>query len=126
VGTLIVRLDLSVFAKYFPHSPAAKGPFSGKGWTPYSGIAIVAGLADGMKSHLGPLARASGAVAAAAMPNLRLPDFSNLGAVAAAAGGTSYGPTFNANFAVTAQPGMPLADQVFSAASRLRARHRGK
>lgn len=55
---------------------------------------------------------------------LRVPDLSGLSA--AAAGGSSVGDTFNANFAVLPQPGIPLADQVFSAANRLRARRRGK
>lgn len=32
----------------FPHSPAKEGPFSGRGWTPYSGRAIINGLAEGM------------------------------------------------------------------------------
>lgn len=39
---------LSTIASYLPHSPAKRGPFSGKGWTPYSGRAIVHGLAEGI------------------------------------------------------------------------------
>lgn len=39
---------LSTIASYLPHSPAKRGPFSGKGWTPYSGRAIVHGLAEGV------------------------------------------------------------------------------
>lgn len=39
---------LSTMASYLPHSPAKRGPFSGKGWTPYSGRAIVHGLAEGI------------------------------------------------------------------------------
>lgn len=35
-------------ASFLPHSPAKRGPFSGKGWTPYSGRAIVHGLAEGI------------------------------------------------------------------------------
>lgn len=33
-----------------PFSPAKEGPFSGKGWTFYSGQSMVKGLADGLKS----------------------------------------------------------------------------
>ncbi|WP_418862552.1 phage tail protein [Slackia isoflavoniconvertens] len=39
---------LSTIASFLPHSPAKRGPFSGKGWTPYSGRAIVHGLAEGI------------------------------------------------------------------------------
>lgn len=39
---------LSTMASYLPHSPAKRGPFSGKGWTPYSGRAIVHGLTEGI------------------------------------------------------------------------------
>lgn len=39
---------LNTIASYLPHSPAKRGPFSGKGWTPYSGRAIVHGLAEGI------------------------------------------------------------------------------
>lgn len=35
-------------ANFFPHSPAKKGPFSGRGWTPFSGQAIMTGLAEGI------------------------------------------------------------------------------
>lgn len=33
---------------YLPFSPAKEGPFSGKGWTPYSGQAMMEGLAQGI------------------------------------------------------------------------------
>lgn len=35
-------------ADLLPHSPAKKGPFSGKGWTLYSGRAIMSALAEGI------------------------------------------------------------------------------
>lgn len=37
----------------FPQSPAKEGPFSGKGWTPYSGAALMDGFANGMSSKMG-------------------------------------------------------------------------
>lgn len=35
-------------SRLFPHSPAKEGPFSGHGWTLYSGQSIIDGLAEGM------------------------------------------------------------------------------
>jgi hypothetical protein len=37
----------------FPFSPAKEGPFSGRGWTTYSGQAIAEGLAAGMLARGG-------------------------------------------------------------------------
>lgn len=39
---------MEAISKLFPHSPAKEGPFSGHGWTLYSGQSIIDGLADGM------------------------------------------------------------------------------
>lgn len=41
---------VDTIASYLPHSPAKRGAFSGKGWTPYSGKAIVQGLAEGIEA----------------------------------------------------------------------------
>lgn len=38
---------------FFPFSPAKEGPFSGKGWTEYSGKALMEGMARGISSNLG-------------------------------------------------------------------------
>lgn len=45
---------LSGIRNLFPFSPAKEGPFSGKGWTLYSGMSIAEALADGMhrRGHL--------------------------------------------------------------------------
>lgn len=40
---------VDTIASFLPHSPAKQGAFSGKGWTPYSGRAIVQGLAEGIE-----------------------------------------------------------------------------
>jgi phage-related protein len=50
---------VSAVRDFFPFSPAKVGPFSGKGWTPYSGKALVQGLADGMKSRIGAVRSAA-------------------------------------------------------------------
>ena len=42
---------------YMPHSPADKGPFSGRGWTLYSGMAIADALGKGFLSQIGTLQR---------------------------------------------------------------------
>ncbi|MFE2712209.1 phage tail tape measure protein [Streptomyces mirabilis] len=39
---------VSKIAGLFPHSPAKEGPFSGRGWTLYSGHALMDGLAQGI------------------------------------------------------------------------------
>ncbi|RLA58678.1 MAG: hypothetical protein DRR04_10405 [Gammaproteobacteria bacterium] len=36
---------------FLPFSPAKKGPFSGKGWTLYSGMSLMAGFAEGIKRN---------------------------------------------------------------------------
>ena len=43
-----VKNRLSRIRNFFPFSPAKEGPFSGKGWTFYSGQSMSEGLADGM------------------------------------------------------------------------------
>ncbi|MFJ8345020.1 phage tail tape measure protein [Streptomyces sp. NPDC094153] len=40
---------LSGIRDFFPHSPAKKGPFSGSGWTLYSGRALMDGLSQGIR-----------------------------------------------------------------------------
>ncbi|GGW41380.1 hypothetical protein [Streptomyces xantholiticus] len=51
---------------YFPFSPAKKGPFSGTGWTLYSGRAISEALAAGIRSREGVVSSAvSGLMAGA-------------------------------------------------------------
>ena len=44
--------------EYLPFSPAKRGPFSGKGWTLYSGRSIVEGLAQGVNEKSGLFADA--------------------------------------------------------------------
>lgn len=46
-----VKGVLSAASNLIPHSPAKEGPFSGKGWTLYSGQAIVEGLVQGLVSR---------------------------------------------------------------------------
>lgn len=46
-----------------PRSPAKIGPFSGRGWTPFRGRALVEGFAKGLDDGLGTLREASSRVA---------------------------------------------------------------
>lgn len=51
---------------FFPFSPAKKGPFSGRGYTTYSGKALAKDFAEGMLSEKGTVAAAAEDVAATA------------------------------------------------------------
>jgi phage-related protein len=52
-----------------PFSPAKEGPFSGKGWTLYSGMSIANALADGIRRRTGQVGSAAmGMAQAAAVP----------------------------------------------------------
>lgn len=44
------RQVMEAVASWFPHSPAEVGPFSGTGWTPFRGRALVEGFAEGITS----------------------------------------------------------------------------
>ncbi|WP_161500596.1 hypothetical protein [Embleya scabrispora] len=55
---------LSKARNLFPSSPAKEGPFSGRGWTTYSGEAIMTGLAAGMRAGA-PAVRAAASAALA-------------------------------------------------------------
>lgn len=57
---------VSAVRSFFPFSPAKRGPFSGRGYTTYSGKALVKDFAAGMRSVSGVAAAAAGAVTNAA------------------------------------------------------------
>ena len=52
---------MEAISKLFPHSPAKEGPFSGHGWTLYSGQSIIDGLAEGMLQRRAGLVDATSA-----------------------------------------------------------------
>lgn len=45
-----VSEGLENIRSYLPFSPAKKGPFSGRGWTLYSGMSLMEGLAEGIEA----------------------------------------------------------------------------
>lgn len=57
---------MDAIANFFPHSPAPEGPFSGKGWTLYSGQAMAEGLSDGMDSRVSVVRKSALAMMTAA------------------------------------------------------------
>ncbi len=60
-----VQSGLSNLRSFFPFSPAKQGPFSGSGWTYYSGLAIGDSVADGLDTSMGRAADAAAAGATA-------------------------------------------------------------
>lgn len=65
-----VRGVLQRARNLLPFSPAKEGPFSGKGWTLYSGRAIGQALADGLAGTSGTIRAAALGAAQAAVPPL--------------------------------------------------------
>jgi hypothetical protein len=61
---------VGTIASFFPHSPAKEGPFSGRGWTLYSGHALVEGFAEGMNARTGVVRSAAVGMVTAAHPPL--------------------------------------------------------
>ncbi|WP_181276010.1 phage tail tape measure protein [Brevibacterium oceani] len=96
-----VRNGLSRIRNFFPFSPAKEGPFSGKGYTSYSGMALVEGFADGMRAKQSEIVRQAEAItkaAALSMPDTDLGGTSSAvtrGASAQAGGVTNNFYTYN-------------------------------
>ncbi|MBT2450928.1 hypothetical protein J7F03_28410 [Streptomyces sp. ISL-43] len=64
---------VSAARNFFPFSPAKEGPFSGKGWTLYSGRALGEAFANGISSQLGAVGQATESMMlAGAMPGMAL------------------------------------------------------
>ena len=94
IGSMVSKVTdavgnvLSAARDLLPFSPAKKGPFSGKGWTLYSGRSITSALADGISDNRGQVAAATRSVVdAASMAGITGPSLrANLSAVGAAGG----------------------------------------
>lgn len=59
---------MSKIGDFLPHSPAKEGPFSGQGWSMYSGESIAEDLAAGMMAKQQLVSTAASGLAAAASP----------------------------------------------------------
>lgn len=82
--------------RLLPFSPAKEGPFSGKGWTLYSGRSIAEGLAEGIRQREDEVRSAARAMASAARPMLAEISSSSFQTPAAAMAAAVSGPqTFN-------------------------------
>jgi hypothetical protein len=77
---------LSGVSGLFPHSPAKEGPFSGRGWTEYSGQAIGDGLAAGMLARQAHVARAAAALVGGAAGAFGVQPGGGLGSLAVVGG----------------------------------------
>lgn len=68
IGDLVGTVTgvLSTARDLLPFSPAKRGPFSGKGWTLYSGQSITTALAEGIRSRQGAVVAAAGGMLGAA------------------------------------------------------------
>jgi phage-related protein len=84
-------------AALFPSSPAKEGPFSGTGWTPFRGAALVDGFAGGILSRLTAARDAAAQVAAAVADPLSqaVPTSTTAGTSATSAAGTGQQVTIN-------------------------------
>jgi phage-related protein len=77
---------LSKARRLLPFSPAKEGPFSGRGWTLYSGMALMEGLAEGLRAAGGDVIDQAAAIAGAVQgalnltPTVDLPNLSAPGA----------------------------------------------
>ena len=58
--TSAVSGAMSQIRSFFPFSPAKRGPFSGRGYTTYSGAALRGGLGEGISGAARSAARAAG------------------------------------------------------------------
>ncbi|HCG55516.1 MULTISPECIES: tape measure protein [Brevibacterium] len=105
-----VKNGLNRIRNFFPFSPAKEGPFSGKGWTFYSGQSMSEGLADGMASGTSDVVRQTDALMKAAafdapsIPGMTRPSSSASGL------DEDTGPTSNINFHITNPVAEPTSE----------------
>lgn len=83
---------LSEARKYLPFSPAKEGPFSGRGWTLYSGRSLMDGMAQGIGQRAGTVSAAMRDALAGAQPGaFGMPAMVGVGTARSMAAG-SVGP----------------------------------
>lgn len=88
------------FAKsFFPHSPAKRGPFSGRGYTSFSGIALATDFAKGIASQESLVASAAsglmGAASLTAAHSYSAGSYTPAGASRGPGSGITYNTTIN-------------------------------
>ena len=114
-----VQGGLAQIRGLFPFSPAKYGPFSGHGYTTYSGKALMEGWAEGIGGGTGSVVSAiTGAMETAqGMLSTGL-TVAPAAAGAAVAGGTTYNITVNGGNVNADQRIMQAVDVLVSAAKR--------
>ncbi|MGW1799158.1 phage tail protein [Streptomyces sp. NPDC001984] len=97
---------VSAARDYFPFSPAKKGPFSGRGYTTYSGRALIAGLERGIAAGLPSLKATLGSLPGLDTPALAMPGAGHITGYGARMSGTStVQPQQKIKLEVNAGPG---------------------
>ena len=92
-------------ADFFPHSPAKKGPFSGRGYTSFSGAALAGDFAAGIEGQRATVEAAAASVnGAAVLSGAMIP-------AGATVGGPATGASTGAGVAVNIHPAPGMSEE---------------
>jgi len=97
---------LGAVADFFPHSPAKKGPFSGRGYTTYSGAALAGDFATSIEGQRSRVAAAAASVTGAAVLS-----GSMVPAGATVGGGSATAPAGSAGVNVNIHPAPGMSEE---------------
>lgn len=111
---------VSKIRSFFPFSPAKRGPFSGHGYTTYSGKALMEGWAEGIGSGTGAVNSAitSALASASSLIGSGITVAPSVAVAGAGAAGTTYNVTVNGGSLNADQRIMQAVDVLVSAAKR--------
>lgn len=111
---------VSKIRSFFPFSPAKRGPFSGHGYTTYSGKALMEGWAEGIDSGTGAVNSAitSALASASSLIGSGITVAPSVAVAGAGAAGTTYNVTVNGGSVNADQRIMQAVDVLVSAAKR--------
>lgn len=111
---------VSQIRSFFPFSPAKRGPFSGHGYTTYSGKALMEGWAEGIGSGTGAVNSAitSALASASSLIDSGITVAPSVAVAGAGAAGTTYNVTVNGGSLNADQRIMQAVDVLVSAAKR--------
>lgn len=111
---------VSQIRSFFPFSPAKRGPFSGHGYTTYSGKALMEGWAEGIGSGTGAVNSAitSALASASSLIGSGITVAPSVAVAGAGAAGATYNVTVNGGSVNADQRIMQAVDVLVSAAKR--------
>lgn len=111
---------VSQIRSFFPFSPAKRGPFSGHGYTTYSGKALMKGWAEGIGSGTGAVNSAitSALASASSLIGSGITVAPSVAVAGAGAAGATYNVTVNGGSVNADQRIMQAVDVLVSAAKR--------